>query len=131
VRQGPARREHSILQWHFDGFGMFVLRYAGACLSQVQLAYVSLGVMHQMVYFNIQLVRNSIYIFGRDGAMFRDINFRYTDAQEERLHAPELIDKAFVDIENILEEIEKPEKFLVVGPKGAGKSALSSKLQIR
>jgi len=63
--------------------------------------------------------------------MFRDINFRYTDAQEEKLYAPELIDKAFVDIENILEEIEKPEKFLVSGPKGAGKSALSSKLQMK
>lgn len=63
--------------------------------------------------------------------MFRDINFRYTDAQEEKLHAPELIDKAFVDIENILEEIERPEKFLVAGPKGAGKSALSSKLQMK
>lgn len=65
------------------------------------------------------------------GAMFRDINFRYTDAQEERLYAPELIEKAFVDIDNILEEIDQPEKFLVVGPKGAGKSALSSKLQIK
>lgn len=63
--------------------------------------------------------------------MFSKINFRYTDAQEEKLHAPELIEKAFVDIENILEEIERPEKFLVVGPKGAGKSALSSKFQIR
>ena len=62
--------------------------------------------------------------------MFKDINFRYTDAQEERLHAPELLEKAFVDIDNVLEEIDRPEKFLVVGPKGAGKSALSSKLQI-
>jgi len=62
--------------------------------------------------------------------LFNKINFRYTDAQEEKLHAPELIENAFVDIDNILEEIELPEKFLVIGPKGAGKSALSSKLQL-
>lgn len=62
--------------------------------------------------------------------MFKDINFRYTDAQEEKIHAPEIIEKAYVDIDNILEEIDRPEKFIVIGPKGAGKSALSSKLQI-
>lgn len=62
--------------------------------------------------------------------MFKDINFRYTDAQEEKLYAPELIEKAYVDIDNILEEIERPEKFIVIGPKGAGKSAFSSKLQL-
>jgi len=62
--------------------------------------------------------------------VFKDINFRYTDAQEEKLHAPQLIEKAFVDIDNILGEINQPEKYLVVGPKGAGKSALSSKLQM-
>lgn len=63
--------------------------------------------------------------------MFRDVNFRYTDGQEEKIHAPELIDKAFVDIDNVLNEIDRPEKFIVVGPKGSGKSALSSKLQMR
>lgn len=62
--------------------------------------------------------------------MFKDINFRYTDGQEEKIYAPELIEKAYVDIDNILEEIDRPEKFIVIGPKGAGKSALSSKLQI-
>lgn len=73
----------------------------------------------------------AVVMFSRmESAMFKDINFRYTDAQEERQYAPELIDKAFVDLENILEEIDRPEKYLVIGPKGAGKSALSSKLQI-
>jgi hypothetical protein len=61
--------------------------------------------------------------------MFSDINFKYTDASEEALYAPELIDGAYVDVGNILDEIESPQKFLVVGPKGAGKSALSSKLK--
>lgn len=62
--------------------------------------------------------------------MFSKINFRYTDAAEEKQYAPELIENAYVDIGNILEEIALPEKFLVIGQKGAGKSALSSKLQL-
>jgi len=61
---------------------------------------------------------------------FDKINFKYTDAEEEKLYAPELIDQAYVDINCILEEIEKPENFLVIGPKGSGKTALSSKLQL-
>jgi energy-coupling factor transporter ATP-binding protein EcfA2 len=60
---------------------------------------------------------------------FSKINFEYTDAQEERIHAPELIDTAYVDINCITEEIFKPNKYLVYGPKGAGKSALASKLK--
>lgn len=62
--------------------------------------------------------------------IFKDINFKYTDAEEEKLYAPELIDKAYIDINNVLENIKSPEKFLVIGPKGAGKTALSSKLQL-
>lgn len=60
---------------------------------------------------------------------FSNINFDYTDAQEERIHAPELIDYAFVDINSITEEIFKPNKYLVHGSKGSGKSALASKLK--
>ncbi|MCX9462332.1 hypothetical protein, partial [Vibrio cholerae] len=60
---------------------------------------------------------------------FSDINFNYTDAQEERIYAPELIDSAYVDINNITAEVFKPNKYLVHGPKGAGKSALASKLK--
>ncbi len=61
---------------------------------------------------------------------FKEINFKYTDAEEEKLYAPELLDQAYVDINGILEEIEKSENFLVIGPKGSGKTALSSKLQL-
>ena len=61
---------------------------------------------------------------------FSKINFKYTDAEEEKLYAPELIDQAYVDINGILNEIKNPEKFLVIGPKGSGKTALSSKLQL-
>lgn len=61
---------------------------------------------------------------------FQDINFRYTDAEEEKLYAPELIESAYVDIDSVLKKIHLPEKFLVIGPKGAGKTALSSKLSL-
>lgn len=60
---------------------------------------------------------------------FQKINFEYTDAQEERIHAPELIESAYVDINSITKEIFKQNKYLVYGPKGAGKSALASKLK--
>ena len=63
-------------------------------------------------------------------ALFSDINFRYTDALEEKNHSPEIIDKAFVDIERILEKINDKSKFLVTGSKGSGKSALATKLQL-
>lgn len=62
--------------------------------------------------------------------MFGNINFRYTDAQEEKNYSPEIIEKTFVDIENILSRVDLPEKFIVTGSKGSGKSALSSKLQL-
>jgi hypothetical protein len=61
---------------------------------------------------------------------FSEINFKYTDAEEEKLYAPELIQSAYVDIDSVLNRIDAPEKYLVVGPKGAGKTALSSKLSI-
>ncbi len=62
--------------------------------------------------------------------MFEKINFKYTDATEERVYAPEIIEACYVDIENILERINEPSRFIVIGTKGAGKSALASKLQI-
>lgn len=63
-------------------------------------------------------------------SQFKNINFKYTDAEEEKLYAPELIDQAYVDVNGILNVIKSPEKYLVIGPKGSGKSALSSKLQL-
>lgn len=62
--------------------------------------------------------------------MFEKINFKYTDATEERVYAPEIIEACYVDIENILVRINDPSNFIVIGTKGAGKSALASKLQI-
>lgn len=62
--------------------------------------------------------------------MFHDINFKYTDALQEKDDYPEIINKAFVDIENVLEKINERGRFIVTGSKGSGKSALASKLQL-
>ncbi len=59
---------------------------------------------------------------------FADIDFQYTDAENERIYAPELIRKAFVDVERVLTQVKLPQKFIVYGPKGSGKSALATKL---
>ena len=61
-------------------------------------------------------------------AEFKNINFIYQDAEDERIYAPELIDLTFVDINGILEQIRFQRKFIVSGPKGSGKSALAAKL---
>lgn len=62
--------------------------------------------------------------------MFENINFKYTDATEEKVYSPELIDECYVDLMDILSKVNEPAKFLVIGTKGAGKSALASKLQM-
>lgn len=62
--------------------------------------------------------------------MFNKINFKYTDATEEKIYSPELIEQCYVDLENVLERVNEPSKFLVLGTKGSGKSALASKLHL-
>jgi len=62
---------------------------------------------------------------------FQDIFFKYTDADEECRRHPELFEEAYVDINAILKNIRSPEKFMVIGPKGAGKTALSAKLSLQ
>ncbi|QBK04656.1 hypothetical protein DW355_07595 [Hylemonella gracilis] len=62
--------------------------------------------------------------------MFSKINFKYTDATEEKIYSPELIELCYVDLENVLQRVNDPSKFLVLGTKGSGKSALASKLHL-
>lgn len=57
---------------------------------------------------------------------FSDINFKYTDARNEKIYAPEVLKNAFVDIQSCLTKILEPDKFLVYGSKGSGKTALAS-----
>ncbi len=60
---------------------------------------------------------------------FIDIRFDLVSAENERTSAPELIERAFVDVDNITEHVLQSEKFIVYGPKGAGKTALAERLE--
>lgn len=59
-------------------------------------------------------------------ANFNDINFRYTDARNEKLYSPEVLQRAFVDLQSCVEKIAEPDKYIVYGAKGSGKTALGS-----
>lgn len=62
--------------------------------------------------------------------MFEKINFKYSDASEEKIHSPEIINDCYVDLMGVLTEVNDPAKFIIIGTKGAGKSALASKIQM-
>ena len=61
---------------------------------------------------------------------FKDIKFGYISAEDEFTYSPELIIEGFLDAYGCIDELLNTEKFLVIGPKGSGKSAIGSKLQI-
>lgn len=49
---------------------------------------------------------------------------------EEKTYSPDLIKRCYVDLDNVLERVNDPSRFLVIGTKGSGKSALASKLHL-
>lgn len=55
--------------------------------------------------------------------------FGYADAEEEFNQKPELFDSAFVDPHNYLDKILNGSKYLILGRKGAGKTAFSAKIR--
>lgn len=59
----------------------------------------------------------------------RDYKFGYADAQKELDREPEIFEQAFYDPHDYLKELMNGYKYLIVGRKGTGKSAYSSKLQ--
>jgi hypothetical protein len=59
---------------------------------------------------------------------FQDINFGLADGYREFGEHPILIKKGFLDKDNWLEQLIDGPKFLVLGPKGSGKTALGIKL---
>lgn len=61
---------------------------------------------------------------------FRKINFGKTDAQEEGAEFPELLIKGYFPIDNINDQVLNSNKFLFLGYKGSGKSALSEHLKL-
>lgn len=60
---------------------------------------------------------------------FREIIFGKADAQEEGVEFPELLKNGYYDNNNIVYQVCNTSKFLVLGYKGSGKSALSEHLK--
>lgn len=59
----------------------------------------------------------------------RDYEFGFADATKEYTRKPEIFEKAFYDTRNTIERLTNNYQFLLIGRKGVGKSAFSSKIQ--
>lgn len=58
-----------------------------------------------------------------------EYQFGYADSTKELMIAPEIFESAFYDPHDILNKLKKSWKYMLVGRKGVGKSAFSSKIQ--
>lgn len=61
--------------------------------------------------------------------IFNDLFFGFADASKEFMIEPILFEKSFYDPYGIITQLQEDWKYIVVGRKGVGKSAFSSKLQ--
>lgn len=61
---------------------------------------------------------------------FRKINFGLSDAQSERMDYPDLLIDGYVNILQVIENVNTPRVFLFLGYKGSGKSSLSEHLRL-
>ena len=61
---------------------------------------------------------------------FRKIVFGKADAQEEGVEYPELLKNGYYDNNNVVDQVYNTSKFLILGYKGSGKSALSEHLKL-
>lgn len=61
---------------------------------------------------------------------FRDINFGMAAAETEKSQYPNLLIEGFLDAYGFIDSILNHNKYLVLGPKGSGKTAIASKLEL-
>ena len=61
---------------------------------------------------------------------FRDIRFGYASAEMESQNAPDLLLDGFWDLDGIIEEVVHGPRFLYLGYKGSGKSAIGEHLRL-
>ena len=59
----------------------------------------------------------------------KDYHFGYADSAKELLLQPEIFEKAFYDPHGILDELLHSWRYMLIGRKGVGKSAFSSKIK--
>src|SRR5688572_24772717 len=62
---------------------------------------------------------------------FRKIEFGLADAENERVDAPHLLLDAYLDADGQIEAILGPSRYLIVGGKGSGKSAIISRIALQ
>lgn len=68
-------------------------------------------------------------IKGEEKVQLKEYKFGYADATKELMIEPEIFERAFYDPHNILDKLMDSWKYMLVGRKGVGKSAYSSKIQ--
>ena len=61
---------------------------------------------------------------------FKDINFGMAAAETEKTQYPNLLIEGFLDAYGYIDSILISNKYLVLGPKGSGKTAIASKLEL-
>ena len=61
---------------------------------------------------------------------FREIDFGYASAEQEVTRAPDLLINGYVDLKRVCDEAVNSQNFLILGYKGAGKSAVAERLRI-
>jgi len=69
-----------------------------------------------------------IYI-GDEAMRLKEFEFGFADATKEYSRTPEIFERAFCDPRNVVEKLIQSYHFLLIGRKGVGKSAYSSKIQ--
>jgi len=62
--------------------------------------------------------------------LFRDINFGYASAERESVKFPRLLTDGFLDSFHIREHILQGDKFIILGYKGTGKSAIGEHFRL-
>lgn len=60
---------------------------------------------------------------------FSDVEFGFADATKEYTRVPKIFEEAFCDPRHIIDKLLNSYEFLLIGRKGVGKSAFSSKIQ--
>ncbi|AYK14160.1 MAG: hypothetical protein WBI12_00070 [Methanosarcina flavescens] len=61
---------------------------------------------------------------------FKEIKFGFAAAEKEKSDSPQLLMQGFFDAYGYISEIIGMNKFLILGPKGSGKSAIGARLEL-
>ncbi len=65
-----------------------------------------------------------------DGNAFKNITFGMAAAETEKTQNPNLLIEGFLDANGYIESLLSSSTFLILGPKGSGKTAIASKLEL-